>query len=209
MGINKVIYGNQVLVDLTPSTVTIDSLLEGTIAFDASGNKIVGVLTAGTKPPTYTNQVPISIGTDKKVYNGTGWKEAYRLSASSGNENLTNQASITGFIPVKANDVVRFKFTWQNNITWDLYNTNLGYNIIAYYNGSFGWLGSTCPVQGATYGICTTNDFSEGSLADGGIVSFKVPNNSDIKYLRLSFSLVQTADFSLKNLVVTVNEGIE
>jgi hypothetical protein len=210
MGINKVIYGNQVLVDLTPSTVTIDTLLEGTVAFDASGNKIVGVLTAGNKPPTYTNQVPISIGTDKKVYNGIGWKEGYRLSASSGNESNVGNASVTGFIPVKANDIVRFKFTWQNNITWDLaegeYST--GYNIMAYYNSSFGWLGSACPIQGAFYGICKTSDFSEGSLADGGFVSFKVPNNSNIKYLRLSFFMPQTNYMSLKNLVVTVNEEI-
>ena len=209
MGINKVIYGNQVLVDLTPSTVTIDTLLEGTVAFDASGNKIVGVLTTGNKPPTYTNQVPISIGTDKKVYNGTGWKEAYRLSASTGNESGNESASIIGFIPVKPNDIVRFKFTWMNNVTWDLLNQNTGYNIIAYYDSSFGWLGSACPIQNVVYGICKSSDFSEGSLFDGGFVSFKVPNNSNIKYLRLSFALVSYSNHSLKNLVVTVNEEIE
>lgn len=48
MGVNKVVYGGKTLVDLTPSTVTSDTLLEGTIAFDAAGNKIVGTMTAGS-----------------------------------------------------------------------------------------------------------------------------------------------------------------
>lgn len=47
MGVNKVVYGGKTLVDLTPSTVTSDTLLEGTIAFDAAGNKIVGTFAAG------------------------------------------------------------------------------------------------------------------------------------------------------------------
>lgn len=208
MGVNKVIYGDKVIVDLTPSTVTIDTLAEGVIAFDASGNKIVGEMVAGEKPPTYTNQVPISIGTDKKVYNGTGWRESYRVSGSSGSENSNNYASVTGFIPVKAGDKVRFKFKWLNNITWELNYQYLGYNIIAYYNSSFGWLGSACPIQGVVYGICSSADFSTGGVADGGIVTFTVPNNANIKYLRLSFSLLQTNFMSLKDLIVTVNEEI-
>lgn len=209
MGINKVIYGDKVIIDLTPSTVTIDTLAEGVIAFDASGNKIVGEMVAGEKPPTYTNQVPISIGTDKKVYNGNGWKEGYRLSASTGNESNVGNASITGFIPVKAGDTVRFKFSWLNNTTWELIEQNNGYNIMAYYNNSFSWLGSCCPIQGAVYGICKTSDFSQGGLEDGGIVSFVVPSNTNIEYLRLSFSLHQTSFRSLKNLIVTVNEEIK
>ena len=209
MGVNKVIYGDKVIVDLTPSTVTIDTLAEGVIAFDASGNKIVGEMVAGEKPPTYINQVPISIGTDKKVYNGTGWKENCRLSASSGNESANVQASITGFIPVKAGDIVRFKFSFLNNVAWETCGSNLGYNIMAYYNGSFGWLGSCCPLQGAVYGICKTSDFSQGGVTDGGIVSFTVPANANIAYLRLSFSMSDVINRSLKNLIVTVNEEIK
>lgn len=42
MAVNKVIYGNNVIVDLTDSTVSPDTLLEGETAYDASGSKIVG-----------------------------------------------------------------------------------------------------------------------------------------------------------------------
>lgn len=44
MGINKVIYGNNVIIDLTDSTVTPGVLLEGYTAYDASGKKITGTL---------------------------------------------------------------------------------------------------------------------------------------------------------------------
>lgn len=40
--INKVVYGGQTLIDLTPDTVTADKLLEGITAHDASGATITG-----------------------------------------------------------------------------------------------------------------------------------------------------------------------
>lgn len=49
MGINKVVYDNQTLIDLTEDTVTADQLFEGTTAHDASGTQIIG--TAKTDIP--------------------------------------------------------------------------------------------------------------------------------------------------------------
>lgn len=42
MGINKVQYGNQTLIDLTNDTVTANTLLEGITAHDRSGALITG-----------------------------------------------------------------------------------------------------------------------------------------------------------------------
>lgn len=42
MGRSKVIFGDEVLIDLTADTVTKDKLLKGTTAHDAEGNQIVG-----------------------------------------------------------------------------------------------------------------------------------------------------------------------
>lgn len=42
MAINKVEFGNRVLIDLTDDTVTPDTLLNGEIAHDSSGNIIYG-----------------------------------------------------------------------------------------------------------------------------------------------------------------------
>lgn len=42
MGVNKVVCNDQVIMDITSSTVTENTLLEGEIAFNASGDKITG-----------------------------------------------------------------------------------------------------------------------------------------------------------------------
>ena len=57
MGINKVQYGNQTLIDLTNDTVTASTLLEGITAHDRSGTLITGTLptpSLQTKTKTYT-----------------------------------------------------------------------------------------------------------------------------------------------------------
>lgn len=45
--INKVIYGNTTLLDLTADTVTAEHLESGYTAHDADGNAITGTLTPG------------------------------------------------------------------------------------------------------------------------------------------------------------------
>ena len=47
MGINKVQYGNTVLIDLTSDTVTADKLMQGYTAHDRSGTLITGTATGG------------------------------------------------------------------------------------------------------------------------------------------------------------------
>lgn len=180
----------------------------------------IDVLTAvdGTLVVKYVNRVPVSIAADGTIYgvdydgDGTndGYKKAYRLSGSTGVEKSVSNASVVGYIPAKAGDIVRFKYTGTSQC-WDTYALNPGYNIMAYYNSSFTWLGSCCPLESSTsfYGICKQADnVVSGSVADGGIVSFTVPSNTDIAYLRLSIAMDTAGDMSLSNLIVTVNEEI-
>lgn len=47
MGINKVQYGNTVLIDLTSDTVTADKLMQGYTAHDRTGALITGTGTGG------------------------------------------------------------------------------------------------------------------------------------------------------------------
>lgn len=47
MAVNKVIYGNQTLIDLTQDTVEADKLLEGFTAHKADGTQIVGTASGG------------------------------------------------------------------------------------------------------------------------------------------------------------------
>ena len=169
----------------------------------------VVVASAGTTIVSYTNQMPISIDSDGSVYNATGWKGTTRLSGSSGSvKEGTSGASITGYIPVAAGNTVRFKL--KNNVrVWDQSTINPGWNIMAYYDSTFKWLGSCCPLESSTsvYGICTTaNNVANGSVANGGVVSFTVPANNSIGYLRLSFS--DSENSGISSLIVTVNEEI-
>ena len=47
MGINKVQYGNTVLIDLTADTVTADKLMQGYTAHDRSGAVVSGAIVDG------------------------------------------------------------------------------------------------------------------------------------------------------------------
>lgn len=42
MAINKVVFGSDTLMDITDSTVTEDTLLDGVVAYGADGERIVG-----------------------------------------------------------------------------------------------------------------------------------------------------------------------
>lgn len=44
MAKNKVIYGNETIIDLTDSTVTPETMLQGAVAYNRSGERIVGVV---------------------------------------------------------------------------------------------------------------------------------------------------------------------
>lgn len=67
MAVNKVVYNNKTLIDLTNDTVTINDLVEGVIAHDKSGTQINGTLVVRT---IYTgSETPSnSVGTDGDIY---------------------------------------------------------------------------------------------------------------------------------------------
>lgn len=59
MAINKVVYGNTTLIDLTGDTVASEKMLQGTTAHSASGSTIIGSISskaAQIYTPTTTNQ---------------------------------------------------------------------------------------------------------------------------------------------------------
>ena len=65
------------------------------------------VITAvATKVINYTNQVSISTDTDGNVYNGTGYKDGYRIN-SSGAEAALKGFTATGFIPFTKGQTIR------------------------------------------------------------------------------------------------------
>lgn len=67
MAINKIVYGTNVLVDLTTDTVAPDKLLLGVTAHDKSGAKITGSVTFATVY-TGSGEPDPSLGNDGDIY---------------------------------------------------------------------------------------------------------------------------------------------
>lgn len=67
MAINKVVYNNETLIDLTNDTVTTNDLVKGVVAHDKSGTQINGALVVrsiytGSETPSN------SVGIDGDIY---------------------------------------------------------------------------------------------------------------------------------------------
>lgn len=196
MGINKVIYNGQVLIDLTSSTVTPETLLEGVVAFNSSGDKIVGTYVIST----YTNQVPLSINADGTVYNVVGFKNGYRVR-SGGTEAEYSSGACNGFIPVKPNDIIRLK-------GWDM-KVNSTANCINISDSSFTNLGqwSSNNVQGYGSLVGTPYAKPEAMIEEGnGVYKWQVPPAEfNTSYIRVTGN---TGGMGT-GMIVTVNEEIK
>lgn len=72
MAVNKVVLGENTLIDLTGDTVSADKLAKGTTAHDMAGEPIVGTMEAGGgKVYTFTNGLTETDGTVKWDLNDT------------------------------------------------------------------------------------------------------------------------------------------
>ena len=90
MAINKVIYGDEILLDLTADTVSADKLLKNFTAHDKSGASITGSCTFDSDTSTATAAVAEVLNT--KTFYARGAK----LTGS-----MPNNASVTGTISTK------------------------------------------------------------------------------------------------------------
>ena len=90
MGVSKVIYGGQTLIDLTADTVTKDKLLKGYIAHGANGEKITGTCTfdADTQDAT---------ATDAEILSGkTAYNKGNKITGA-----MKNNGAVAGKITTK------------------------------------------------------------------------------------------------------------
>lgn len=65
--VNKVIYGNQTLIDLTDATASADTILEGYTAYGANGQKITGTVAFQTYY-TGSSAPSSSLGVNGDIY---------------------------------------------------------------------------------------------------------------------------------------------
>lgn len=144
----------------------------------------------------FTNQVPISIDTDGSIYNGTGYKDGYRLS-SSGVEKTSNYSTVTGYIPVTGGEVIRINFPW--------YSTTSSLNYICAYDASFGFL-----YAGTSQGSYSSTSIFGSVVQDGDVTVITLKNVTNMAYIRLSY--YGGADGNLNvtgaDMIVTLDEEI-
>lgn len=158
-----------------------------------TGNVVITAATESTIK--YTNQIPISTDANGAVYNGTGFKSGYRLS-SSGAESSQAGSCVTGFIPIKANDIVRMR-----NIQYEkVASTTLTPNNqrVCFYDADKNFLGlviaSSATVQNRVYDGDILTQFTVKSTGDCDV--------TNAKYFRIN------AVYIGADSIITVNEAI-
>lgn len=70
MAVSKVIYYDKVLIDITDSTVTPETLLEGVVAYNAKGERIVGRMKPGSSPGSGSTVTVTDDGNGNVVIDG-------------------------------------------------------------------------------------------------------------------------------------------
>lgn len=191
---------DSVTVMMGGTDITASAVSNGKINIAKVTGNVVITATA-SRSYNCTNQVSISIDSTGAVYNdGLGYKDNYVLSSSSGAESTTSsQFTVTGFIPVKQGDIIRFGGSAAGRDY-----TEYGW-VICSYDSSFNYLLGRKGTQFDAVGGVTTE-------ADG-VLCF-TPNvytvTTATSYIRLS---CRTGDSgSTANgagLIVTINEEID
>ena len=127
------------------------------------------------------NQLPLATDDDGSVFNGTGWMEGCRISASSGSVSQNAATDLTGYIPVRVGDTVRFV-----NMLMPEKTANVGIHfysersVNAKLLSSVGWDGSS-GFPGTTWEY--TMDET------GNVLSFVVPDWTELEnvaYIRVA-----------------------
>ena len=154
MGVAKVNYNDETLIDLTADTVTADTLLAGETAHDAEGNPVVGLYT----PPMVqlAKTVEITENGSHTIQPDEGYTGVGRITANVNVPATPKTAS--GSVTVKLSTASSFTCG-----TVDFTPVACGWSVD--YKGS-----STKVVKGASYNVGGT------SYGGGGFISSNLKN---------------------------------
>lgn len=100
MAINKVIYGNNTLIDITDTTATADKILSGYTAYGADGVKVIGTASSGGGGAISTEDIPNATGTTLQI---TGESKVIEALSVTENGIYTAPSGVDGYSPVTVN----------------------------------------------------------------------------------------------------------
>ena len=158
---------------------------------------------------SYINQVPLSIDESGAIYNGTGYKNKYRVR-SAGAEASNESAVCTGYIPVKGGDTIRvsgcdFSLSSRTDRAINVYDANkqcLGQIVANYPDAGYG-----CFAYGGAYQA--SHCFNTVVEESEGVWRWTLPNDTQFAYIRVTGSHYSYNKVDGSLLIVTVNEEIK
>lgn len=174
---------------------------------DADGNLVdIGTIELGGG---VTNMIPLSIGSDKALYNdGQGWKTGYRLN-SSGAEASSDGIEVTGFIPFHLGDTI-----YMDGVTMIAGNSapKVSAQYIGVYDSDFVKISSEKLNDGmlassmTTFNLDTSNNLKSFKLDSGYFKYYGIGDSvsaGTLYYFRISAEEINNSS------IITVNEPIE
>lgn len=169
------------------------------------GNTTEGFAITTVADVGYTNVLRIATAADGTLYNnGYGYKENTRLSDSNAPDIVEKTATgwdVTGYIPVKAGDIVRFYNMDFNDIdgTGGEWNRNFIYG----FNADYSYIG------------CVDGELMEDDIwgivrdTDGDMIQFKMVSSWNSVALGASVALLRIPSKNIDAFsIITVNESI-
>lgn len=159
----------------------------------------------GGSAANFTNQIPISVDTNKSVYNGIGYKNGKRINSSGAEVDATSSLSgfgATGFIPCTQDARIRLK-----NFKIEPSNSTAGSARCAVYDASFNHLG------GQSYNnLNTTTGGGSCELDASGFVTAMsltaIAAKSGADLAQIAYIRLTSMDNITGDSIVTVNEQI-
>lgn len=168
---------------------------------EVTGDIVINVTTEATVA-AYTNQIPISTDTDGSIFNGVGYKQGYRLNshgnvADAASGGVSTDWFVTGFIPVKGGDVIRFSGAFIEGNSGGVNNRQYDSSKVA---GTLSFTPYSFIYNlEATKNLFKACDYNEDEQR---LYSFTLKDNVEAGYMR--FTLLGNA----ADAVITVNEEI-
>lgn len=173
MAVNKVIYGNTTLVDLTRDTVTADNMAEGVRATGADGTKIVGLL------PKVAIDNELSLTSTNPVQNKTITAALSNLDIDiATNDEIDNALNLAGSgdLPTGGGGIVPIALGGTGATTTAGARTNLGVSATTdfakvAFSGSYNDLTGTPTIPTATGDLTNNSGYITSSALNGYVKS--------------------------------------